>query len=562
MKHYRLDELYKMTSHIYSEQNFSRSVEATFLHFVEVCGLLTILARKKNRDNISFEDSICKALGWFFPLMAKCEVESIEQLIFRKFPMVCPYCRLAPHKDRVCKVVIGNDTVDHMALKRAYNDNQHLIPTSLNGWMKMFDEIYPRATGEISKSTIGLMEELGELAEALRVRKLHPKFLAGEAADVFSYLMGIANEYSILKETEGKEGLDLDKEYLSRYPGLCPGCGDFVCTCPSVPASTIGRMSKELDIENYNDFFIKDTIGFNIEGEEIARDVLMNAGGFEAISDRLPMDRGQVHASLLVVCLKLANELKIVEKDSESENMRNYALSLAQNITTAGVRKIKIDSADVLKKISEGVKALVSSGFDIEKINILEPTEKFVIDSVKKRILVVTSSPLYEPRLNIQKEVDIIKNCINASKLSKIMELHVLENATIDSFRKMMNSHDFNIIHFCGHGAPGIFQLEDENGQGCDLSLTNLREYMGKFNKVDLTVFSSCSTLKGEENPLGNYTIGMDKPIEDEEAIEFTKGLFDGILAGYDIPRAIEEGESNLALKGYAEIPLVKLGFK
>ena len=138
MKQYRLDDLYKMTSHIYSEQNFSRSVEATFLHFVEVCGLLTILARKKNRDNISFEDSICKALGWFFPLMAKCEVQSIEKLVFRKFPRVCPYCRLAPHKDKECKVVIGAKSVDHVALKNAYVDNEHNIPTTLNDWMNMF----------------------------------------------------------------------------------------------------------------------------------------------------------------------------------------------------------------------------------------------------------------------------------------------------------------------------------------------------------------------------------------------------------------------------------------
>ena len=68
--------------------------------------------------------------------------------------------------------------------------------------------------------------------------------------------------------------------------------------------------------------------------------------------------------------------------------------------------------------------------------------------------------------------------------------------------------------------------------------------------------------MEGETIPLGTYTVGMNKPIDDDEAIEFTKGLYDGILAGYDIPRAVEEAESNLKLKKFINTPIVKLGFK
>lgn len=56
--------------------------------------------------------------------------------------------------------------------------------------------------------TYMFLKKLRELEEALRVIKVHQKFLAGKATDVFSYLMGIANEYCILKETESKEDLD------------------------------------------------------------------------------------------------------------------------------------------------------------------------------------------------------------------------------------------------------------------------------------------------------------------------------------------------------------------
>jgi hypothetical protein len=37
----RLDDLYRMTSFIYHDANMGRSREATLLHFVEVCGMLS-----------------------------------------------------------------------------------------------------------------------------------------------------------------------------------------------------------------------------------------------------------------------------------------------------------------------------------------------------------------------------------------------------------------------------------------------------------------------------------------------------------------------------------------
>lgn len=117
----RLDDLYKMVAHIYGEQNTHRPASATLSHFVEVCGMLTVHARSKRREGVSFMDSFCKALGWYFPLLAKFRVSSIEELVFRKYPDVCPYCRLKPHQDYVCKTTRGTSrTVDHVALRSEY----------------------------------------------------------------------------------------------------------------------------------------------------------------------------------------------------------------------------------------------------------------------------------------------------------------------------------------------------------------------------------------------------------------------------------------------------------
>ena len=82
--------------------NSVRSKEATFSDFVEVCGMLTVRARNKRRESFNMTDALCKSLGWYFPLLAKLRIRSVEQLVFRKFPKVCPYCRLSPHEERVC----------------------------------------------------------------------------------------------------------------------------------------------------------------------------------------------------------------------------------------------------------------------------------------------------------------------------------------------------------------------------------------------------------------------------------------------------------------------------
>lgn len=241
MAHPSLDDLYHMTAHIFSEQNADRPATATFTHFVEVCGMLSIHDRKKRREGITVTDALCKTLGWFFPLMAKFRVTSVEQLVFRKFPYACPYCRDLPHDDENCKVVKGAITVNHPAVLKKLKENAHLRPKGLDEWQKMFAKIYPRSADRaIGRSTLGLLEELGEMAEAVRVFERHPKYFAGEAADVFSYLMGIANEHMLHLAQSEQKTFSFEDEFLQRYPGLCVQCGFKICICPAVPESTVG----------------------------------------------------------------------------------------------------------------------------------------------------------------------------------------------------------------------------------------------------------------------------------------------------------------------------------
>lgn len=65
-----------------------------------------------------------------------------------------------------------------------------------------------------------LMEEIGELAAALRENDTDHR--EEEFADVLAWLTTIANI----------AGIDLTQAVLRKYGEGCPGCGQWICSCP------------------------------------------------------------------------------------------------------------------------------------------------------------------------------------------------------------------------------------------------------------------------------------------------------------------------------------------
>lgn len=130
-------------------------------------------------------------------------VKSVEEFVFRKFPRVCPYCRESPLVEAKCKKVKGTaSTVDHNAVNDFYRTEFTNRSARLNDWQEIFANIFSHGITENGRSTIALMEDLGELAEAVRVFDVHPQYFLGEAADIFSYIMGIASEHALREQQE------------------------------------------------------------------------------------------------------------------------------------------------------------------------------------------------------------------------------------------------------------------------------------------------------------------------------------------------------------------------
>lgn len=557
MKQIRLDDLYHMVANIYYEQNSLRSTAATYAHFVEVCGMLTVHDRKKKKSGIIVETALCKALGWYFPLLAKLKVRSVEELIFRKYPWICPYCREAPHNDRNCKLVRGTEqTVNHDLVRKFYNSNNGRRPVTLNDWQHMFQIIYPRDTEDRGRSTIGLFEEIGELGEAVRVFDRHPKYFAGEAADVFSYLMGIANEHSIRIEQEEERVFSFEDEFLQRYPGLCPQCGFKSCVCPAVPRSTVGRMSKELDIGVAEDLFRLDTDELVRNGSETADLVFDRVGGYSSLTESFPFDRGDANRALSILCLKLASVFDI-NKPELSDRFRSAALTMSSVNSEAGSPPhSELQVAGLTEAIRSAWREL-----DHDQKDEIAKSSQHIVANIgamlgKVRVLFVHACPSDQESIRVSSELRAVKGAIlKAGRQDDILVVS-LPSATPDDLRRELLSNNYEIIHFSGHSDESFLIFESEEGKSVETPISSISELISKYPTVRCVILNACKSAVELTIPMAPYTIGMYADVDDEGAIEFARGFYDAIAANRDIDFAIAEGKSASEMNGKGSLPI------
>lgn len=545
-----LDDLYRMTANVYREQNAGRSPESTFSHFVEVCGMLTRQDRNKPTAEIDSTDALCKALGWFFPLMAKFRVRSLQDLIFRKYPYACPYCRQTPHNDIICKNVVGSRRADvqHEELKTLRATNQVRRPTGLDQWQAMFQEIYPRSVNDQKgRSTLGLMEELGELAEAIRVFEDFPEYLAGEAADVFSYLMGAANEYALRAAREEGPPFSLEAEYIRRYPGLCLACGYPVCRCPNIPDATVGRLAKELPLEVGEELFSAKRMSRDT-AELLAGRALKQIGGWDGLIV-LPLDRGGTNRRLVEAIMRLAETLE-QELPNLAESLRRNAFKLMQSTTEPGARN---HSARAVEAVQE-VNALLSSADISER----EDVQRFGADLVSQvttqgaiSILFVSACPLDQERIRTDAEARIVAEAIERAQLRDRFTLDTLTASTVDSFRRAQLERRHTIVHFAGHGEPDHILFEDESGVGVAWYFADLAEYLKLHPSTECLILNACFSAGIESTEVPMLTIAMPEKVDDPAAIAFARGFYDALGVGRGYELAISEGVQNARAQGH-----------
>jgi NTP pyrophosphatase (non-canonical NTP hydrolase) len=240
-----LDEWYRVINLIYLEPNFRQNAFSLFTHLVEVVGGLSLLVSKKpHKTELQVERYWPKALSWWLALCGRVGVASVETLLWTKFPYVCPYCRLRQHQTDPCDAAKRVGQLDWVALDAIGQRDRTHRPQSIEQWQRMFRTIYPRTDMDQSAATFARMtEELGELAEAVRVFNAEPSYFISEAADLFAWLMQLQNQF----DRDGSN-LTAGRLFAAEFPDRCRSCQQKTCVCPPIRPETLGRIAHEVPL--------------------------------------------------------------------------------------------------------------------------------------------------------------------------------------------------------------------------------------------------------------------------------------------------------------------------
>ncbi|HET9164857.1 MAG TPA: deaminase, partial [Candidatus Angelobacter sp.] len=244
-----LDEWYRSINVMYWNRNFYKSAADIFAHLVEVVGGLSLLASQKKKVGVKPETFVAKSVAWWLALCGRVGIDSVSDLLWSKFPGICPYCHKNPHAPGLClERKKKNPGPDWIVLSQFGKQSANSRPRSLRDWQVMFSDIYEVGHTEEYAVNFGrLTEELGELAEAIRVFQAAPGYFLSEAADVFAWLMHIQNLIEHKSETQvEKKGEALAELFAQSYPDKCLDCGSRVCNCPPILEGTIGRIAHEV----------------------------------------------------------------------------------------------------------------------------------------------------------------------------------------------------------------------------------------------------------------------------------------------------------------------------
>lgn len=230
-----LDQYIDMFEEIYEPiQNIERDFNHVLARLLEAIAGCSQYVNKYDQKGLA--DNLPNVFSWYCSLVYKSGISSpLSEALWRKFPAVCPYCLKSPCACTHGKKSLANNS--HI-LEDLSKNNITEKPVSLYEWQIMFSKIYPRsAEGFDQKINFAhLIEELGEASEAYRIRYYVPTALESELADIFTWIIGMANfvnSQAIEGNVMGYTQYNFEKQVYDRYPHKCPDCKHIPCSCIS-----------------------------------------------------------------------------------------------------------------------------------------------------------------------------------------------------------------------------------------------------------------------------------------------------------------------------------------
>ncbi len=233
----RINKWVEMLHTIYGpSQNYSKSTFEILSHLNEVSGLLGKYLFRKN-DIEAARKFLPKLFSWGIALLkaVRAEETDLERIILQKFPTVCAYCA---EKPCLCSKGV-KPTPNPEKMRQLYQYHSPSQKRSVGEFQLMFREVYGSTwDGNLDLVYRRLIEELAELAEAVRFYHLYPINFENELADFFAWWFAL----SILVNKSADGSKHIEQLLWEAYPAQCIDCNSMPCFCPPQPVREL--MSK------------------------------------------------------------------------------------------------------------------------------------------------------------------------------------------------------------------------------------------------------------------------------------------------------------------------------
>lgn len=184
------------------------------------------------------------------------------------------------------------------------------------------------------------------------------------------------------------------------------------------------------------------------------------------------------------------------------------------------------------------------------------------------RVLVLVSSPVDFPPLDVEREWQNIHTALHDLVQRGVIALERLETATLESLQNCLRENEFHIFHFIGHGTfnertqDGELILEDAQGRGCRVSGQFLGTLLYDHHPLRLAILNACEGARGSAtDPLAGTAqslvqqgipavIAMQFEVSDDAAITFANAFYGALADRYSVDGALSEARKAIYVSG------------
>ena len=227
------------------------------------------------------------------------------------------------------------------------------------------------------------------------------------------------------------------------------------------------------------------------------------------------------------------------EADLTLNKIRNATLSLFQEIQHSD------DTNTLEKETVNKIRGVIKSGkipAQKEKVPFEEAPTK--LSNTKTKILFLAANPTDQARIQSDLEYrEIIKELALGKHRDSFEFLHPQFSVTTGNLLRAMNQKP-NIVHFSGHGMKGgIIITRDDNSAQIIPTKALLRLFKRVKDIAKYVLLNSCYSSEQAKtiSTLGFYVIGYNVPVNDQAAIKFAKGFYNGLGEGKAFQEAFDD---------------------